>query len=177
MSSGKKPEVEVLSSPEGPGDKEDRAWLERRLILRTVEEGSLPHFDFVGLQKIKSPEVCANAKCSLVFALGDVESIDILSAASLMEIGMCMEFTKICDQKEHNKICNATQHAACDCVVTLCRRMDCLSIHGFKIWILKVPCEVVTAVVHRLASGPQAYAMESRTRTLLQRSSQHPSWV
>ena len=95
MANGKNPEVGMLSNSDGPKDKEDGAWLEQNLNFRNKKQGCLPHFDFAELQKIKGSKLCADMECSLIHTLGDVKSVNSLSAASLMEIGMHMAFTKI----------------------------------------------------------------------------------
>ena len=91
--------VSLLSDPEGPGDEEDRMWPEQMLNFGTMKKGTFICFDFGGLQQIGSSKVCANAEPGLVVTLGDVEFINILSAASLVENGMCMAFTEIQNQK------------------------------------------------------------------------------
>ena len=151
MTNNKNSEAEALSDPGRPEDKEDGVCPEQNLIFKTKKQGCLPHFDFTAFQKIKGSKQCANMERSLVHTLGKVELINLLSAALLMQTRMNLAFTEICNAKEHNKICNAIQHVACDCVVTLCRIMDPLVVCGFGIQILELPGEVIAVVIHKLA--------------------------
>ena len=140
-------------NPDDPNDEEDRAWLEQNLTFRTKKQECLSCFDFSQFQQARSSQACANSEISLICTLGHVKFINSLSAALLMEIGMHMAFTETCNLKEHIKICNVIQHAAWDCIVTLCRNMDELGVRGMKIQILNFPGNVVAAVMHKLASG------------------------
>ena len=107
--------------------EEDRAWLEKQSIFRTKKQGCLPHFDFRKIPTFKRKEIGAMAM-NLICTTRCVECINLLSPASLMEIGMHVAFCKNDDLQEHKQICNVIQHVAWDCVVSLCRAMDPLSV-------------------------------------------------
>lgn len=146
------------------GDEEDRAWLDAHLKFGTKEEGCIPYFDFATFYKLKTPNPAPNISRSIIFTLGMVESVNILSAASLMEIGMYTAFVEVRDLQEHSKLRNAIQHAAWDCVVSLRRRMDPLSDRGHNIRVLKVPGRVIAAVACELMNNefpvPWTYVYE-----------------
>ena len=78
-------------------NKEDRAWLDDKLIIEIEKRGSLSHFEFTGFHQAKTPAARANLEVATIHTLGFVDGVDLLSAASLMELGMHMAFSEICD--------------------------------------------------------------------------------
>ena len=108
------------------GEK-DGEWLTKQQIFSPKKQGHLPHFDFREFPVFKHKEIDGMAM-NLIHTIGCAECINPLSPASLTEIGMCMAFCENDDLQEHKQIRNVVQHAAWDCVTSLCRAMDPLGV-------------------------------------------------
>ena len=107
---------------QGNGENNEE-WLAKQQIFETEKKGCLPQFDFREFPSFKHKEITGMV-INLICTLRCVECINLLSPASLMEIGMFMAFCKSSDLQEHRQIRNVVQHAAWDCVASLWRAMD-----------------------------------------------------
>ena len=112
--------------------EEDREWMANQRIFKIEKEGHFPCFDFREFPNFNTKEVTGTI-IGLICTLRCVECINMLSPASLMEIGMHMAFCESDDFREAGEIRNVVQHVAWDCVAALWRAMDDLGVRGCEI--------------------------------------------
>ena len=98
--------------------EEDGEWMAKQQIFKAEKEGCFPCFNFRKFPSFKKKEI-SGMVISLICTLRHVECINLLSPASLMEIGMCMAFCENDDFGEDGQIRNVIQHVAWDCVAAL----------------------------------------------------------